>query len=177
MPQNPKRVIYIADDNEDFLNLLQRAFFSTYPDSQLEFFSGGQALLSRLEEVDLRLPDLIVLDLLMPGMDGLATVHKLHENPDSLKIPTIILSMSESSTHIEQCYQAGVDAYLVKPENLKELNSLVDTIGRHWLDIDQSVINYCIDFLMVSPPYSQANWAMLYTYGMVFKDGHYISIN
>lgn len=137
MPLNPKRLTFIVDDNEDYCELLKRAFADNYPNCRLEFFFSSQALLDRLEEVGGTLPDLIMLDLMMPELDGLATLTKLKQSQRLKRIPTVIVSVSDSPEDINNCYHEGVNAYVMKPARLDDLRYMVDVICRYWLDTAQ----------------------------------------
>jgi CheY-like chemotaxis protein len=137
MPLNPKRLTFIVDDNKDYCELLKRAFADNYPNSRLEFFYSGQALLDRLADLSGKLPDLIMLDLIMPEPDGLATLIKLNESHLLRRIPTIMVSVSDSSEDINNCYQEGVNAYVMKPSRLDDLKYMVNSICRYWLDTSQ----------------------------------------
>ena len=68
-----------------------------------------------LELVAKRLPDLILLDVNMPGLSGLEVCQKLRENPDSLNVPVIFVSALASPEERIQGYEAGGDDYLTKP--------------------------------------------------------------
>jgi len=86
--------------------------------------SDGPTALARLA---LRPPDLILLDLLMPGMDGCEVCRRVRENPDWRDIPVIFLSAAEDKDFIVRAFEAGGVDYITKPFNQAELVSRVRT--------------------------------------------------
>jgi two-component system invasion response regulator UvrY len=94
--------------------------------------SGEQALL-RLAEAR---PDVVVLDISMPGMGGLETLRRLHAREATLRL--LMLSAHDDSAHARRALDAGAHGFLSKrsaPENLPEAIRAVAT-GRRWLDAD-----------------------------------------
>ena len=79
--------------------------------------SGRQAL----ERVESARPDLILLDLMMPEMDGLEVCEKIQSNPDLADIPIIFLSASKEQEHVLQAFEKGAVDYMVKPFYQAEL--------------------------------------------------------
>lgn len=112
----PSRRILIVDDEVDNRELLQIvlnwAGFVT-----LTADGGEQALRTALAE----LPDLILVDLMMPGIDGYQLILQLKRNPTTQNIPVIMLSaMSDSATR-KRALSSGAQAYLTKPIDRSEL--------------------------------------------------------
>lgn len=85
--------------------------------------SGSQAL----ELLKTRQPDLILLDLMMPGMDGLEVCRILKNSPHSQEIPVIFLTASNESKHLVEAFSAGAVDYITKPFNVPELLARVKT--------------------------------------------------
>src|SRR6185436_17616312 len=75
----------------------------------------------------IRLPDLILLDVLMPGMDGLEVCRKIRENPAWNDIPIIFLSAADDKDLIVRALEAGGVDYVTKPFNHREMLSRVRT--------------------------------------------------
>ncbi len=87
--------------------------------------AGGGA--QALERVSARLPDLILLDLMMPGMDGHEVCRRLKADPAARHIPVIFLTASNEMEHLVQGFQAGAVDYVTKPFNGPELLARVRT--------------------------------------------------
>ena len=85
--------------------------------------SGAEAL----EGVRVQLPDLILLDLMMPGMDGLEVCRRLKTDPLTQAIPVIFLTASNEMEHLVQGFEVGAVDYVTKPFNPPELLARVRT--------------------------------------------------
>ena len=68
-----------------------------------------------LRKVSQARPDLVLLDILMPGMDGLEVLRKLRSRPDSQNIPILIVSVDAQLERIATCFEAGANGFLIKP--------------------------------------------------------------
>lgn len=81
-----------------------------------------------LEKVDSFKPDMIILDRIMPRMDGMEVMAKLQADPDLSKIPVIFLTAKGQDQDVFEGWSAGGSVYLTKPFNPKDLLSFVDRI-------------------------------------------------
>jgi DNA-binding response OmpR family regulator len=115
--------VLIVDDNPDILALLRAnlraAGFET--DEAL----NGEAALRRIEEAP---PDVILLDLMMPVLDGWGVLEALKDRPD--RPPIIVVTAAQSADGVDRANQLGVTAYVTKPFNVAGLVDLVHSIGR-----------------------------------------------
>jgi DNA-binding response OmpR family regulator len=80
-------------------------------------YDGGTGI-KKAKEI---LPDLILLDLVMTGIDGVAVCRRLKEDPATSEIPIVIVSARGSIEDKKRCFEAGCADYIVKPFELKEL--------------------------------------------------------
>ncbi len=88
-------------------------------------------------------PDLVLLDLNLPGTDG-QSVLKIVKTTDRLKtIPMVILTTSANPQDIQSCYQAGANSYMLKPMRIDELRDLLRACLDYWFD--RSVLPTSID--------------------------------
>jgi len=87
-------------------------------------FDGKEAL----EKVASELPDLIVLDVMMPYMDGFEVLQNLKKDPQTRDIPVIMLTAKAQDADVFRGWQSGVDCYLTKPFNPMELIAFVKRI-------------------------------------------------
>ncbi len=96
--------------------------------------NAGHAVLSAVDaETALKLahgerPDLIVMDIQLPGMDGLAATALLKQDPATASIPVVALSALAMKADEERSQSAGCDAYLVKPLRYKELYAVMERL-------------------------------------------------
>ncbi|MGD8622892.1 MAG: response regulator [Anaerolineae bacterium] len=125
--QTRKRIL-VVDDEIDIVGWLKH-FLVHYGYDVAEAYDGLQAL----EAVSEEKPDLILLDLKMPRMDGRTTIRRLREQPDSRDIPIIVLSANQVSSEAErlQMMGMGVRQFLRKPITMEELVTEVEKqLGR-----------------------------------------------
>jgi DNA-binding response OmpR family regulator len=113
-PGNP--LILVADDDDDIRALvtfrLERAGYDV-----ISAADGDQAFALACE----RLPDLAVLDVMMPGADGLEVTRMLRAREDTNRIPIILLTARARETDVSTGFDAGADDYLKKPFSPQEL--------------------------------------------------------
>jgi DNA-binding response OmpR family regulator len=116
-----KRTVLIVDDNPDIVALL-RANLSATGFETLEAHNGEVAL----EKIDQARPDLVLLDLMMPVLDGWAVLEALRTRPH--RPPVIVLTAADAVINVDRAQRLGVTAYVTKPFNLPELVGLVETV-------------------------------------------------
>jgi CheY-like chemotaxis protein len=117
-----KRVL-VVDDDPQIRNLVARALSTTYTVTEA---SDG---LKAAEALGLPpLPDLIILDIMMPNVDGLTLAGRLKANPDLKAVPILFLTAKSMPTDLIRGIQAGARAYVTKPFKLDELRQQVAKI-------------------------------------------------
>jgi signal transduction histidine kinase/CheY-like chemotaxis protein len=117
-------VLYI-EDNPANIEVVTR-FLKTRPSMRLRSVISGQA---GLESATRDIPDLILLDLHLPGLHGDEVLRRLRANPATAGIPVAILSAEASPAIIHNLRARGVIAYLTKPLDLTELGRLLDSVA------------------------------------------------
>lgn len=124
--QKKDPVILVVDDTEDNLDLLEFAL-KRKPVEMIRANSGMECLSLARE----RQPDVILLDIQMPEMDGFETLRRLRDNPATAKIPVIFLTAQRKEPEsIEKGLLMGVDEYLTKPIDTDELLVRTKTLVR-----------------------------------------------
>jgi DNA-binding response OmpR family regulator len=117
--------ILVVDDNTAFVLAISESLqFRGYAVSNAA--DGAEAL--RL--ADKNRPDLVLLDIEMPGMDGLRFCQELRSNPRFHAIPVIFMSVRSELSDILAAYQVGADDYLVKPFDMLEMNARLQAVLR-----------------------------------------------
>lgn len=118
----PKKILAVDDEKHIVrlvqINLLKEGF-------EVVTASNGR---EALEAVAQHKPDLIVMDVMMPEMDGFAALHQLKENPETAAIPVIMLTAKAQDADVFKGWQSGADLYLTKPFNPSELITFVRRI-------------------------------------------------
>lgn len=114
-----KKTILIADDEIHILNLIKLTLGDEY--NYLEA-KNGQEVLNHLQKTT---PDLILLDVMMPVMDGFATCKKIKQNPNTKQIPVALVSARDEDQDVLYGVDIGASAYIKKPFHK---NEFIETI-------------------------------------------------
>lgn len=120
--ENSKGTILIVDDNTNNLKLLAGVLKENNYDFRMA--KSGQLALNILEKTT---PDLILLDIQMPEMDGFETCIRIKENKENSKIPIIFLTANIDSESIAKAFESGGLDYVTKPFNSNELLARIKT--------------------------------------------------
>jgi CheY-like chemotaxis protein len=115
--------ILIADDEPEVVDLV-RMMLEWEGYTVLAAVDGIETLVSTRTQR----PDLILLDVRMPKMTGLAVLEKLHEDPETADIPVIMLSVVTGYPEVRAALQRGAVAYLPKPFEMREMVHLVERV-------------------------------------------------
>lgn len=118
-PQTSSALILLADDNSDMREYVRRLLSSRW---KVETAADGLAALEAARE---RPPDLILSDVMMPGLDGFQLLRALRNDPRTREIPFIMLSARAGEESRVEGLEAGADAYLAKPFSARELMAQV----------------------------------------------------
>lgn len=119
----------VEDSDEDhvaFARTVQREA----PGVQLVRWASAEACLEALADDATVRPDVLVLDLNLPGADGAELVQRLRSTSVTSELPAFVLSGSERQQDVDRCYAAGANAYLTKPGSATELRALVRMLFR-----------------------------------------------
>jgi diguanylate cyclase (GGDEF)-like protein len=125
MEHKEKKRILVVDDHEDNIELLRARLEAR--GYQVFGASDGQAALDQVESIN---PDLILLDVMMPKMDGMEVVRRLKANKDLPFIPVIMQTALDSTENKVEGLGAGADDYITKPINFAELEARVTALLR-----------------------------------------------
>ncbi|CAA9363864.1 Two-component system sensor histidine kinase/response regulator hybrid [uncultured Microcoleus sp.] len=118
--QNLKSKILLADDNADMRDYIRRLLSGSYI---VQTVADGVAALTAIEKNP---PDLVLTDVMMPGMDGFELLRSLRSNPATQDIPIILLSARAGEESRIEGLAAGADDYLIKPFSARELLARVE---------------------------------------------------
>ncbi len=115
MSDTPPKIL-VVDDDEHILRSLSQ--YLELEDFHVFSASSGPEALQLFHQEK---PDLLVLDVMMPGMDGFQVLETLRSNPETAAVPVLMLTARDQHNDILKGYQMGATSYLVKPFNLDEL--------------------------------------------------------
>jgi chemotaxis family two-component system response regulator Rcp1 len=132
----PIQVLLVEDSPGD-VRLTQEAFRDANRAIHLNVAADGVEAMSFLRRqgsyAHAPRPDLILLDLNLPKMDGREVLVQIKEDEDLKTIPTVILTTSEAESDIVKSYQLQANCYLTKPVQLDAFEALVKSINDYWL--------------------------------------------
>ncbi len=83
-------------------------------------------------------PELILLDLRLPKVDGLEVLKTIKTDPELMRIPVVVMTTSSAEKDIAQAYDNYANSYLVKPLDLQQFMPMLESIGFYWLIWNQS---------------------------------------
>src|SRR5205823_3460528 len=116
-------LVLVAEDDEDILELVAATLES-------EGFDIARAANGRqaLERISAEPPDLAVLDVRMPGIDGLKLSHRIRQSPETRDVPVILLSALVDGSDVERGFEAGATDYVKKPFSPHDLIARISAI-------------------------------------------------
>ena len=135
--------ILLVEDNRMDVELTLDAFRQVHFRNIIQVVRDGQEAVDYLfgsgkyaDRTVFPLPDLILLDLKLPGMDGHEVLRRI-KNSDGLKrIPVVILTSSNDEGDRAMSYDNGANSYLVKPVSFAGFMGVVTTLGKYWLTLN-----------------------------------------
>ena len=132
-----RRNVLLVEDNEDDVMLTKYAFQKRSAPIDLHVTGEGAEALRFLRRVapfeDAPTPDVILLDLNMPGMDGRQLLAELKRDDALKRIPAIVLSTSEADHDVHAAYGLHANAYLTKPLHLSDSPGRTQCVIDFWL--------------------------------------------
>lgn len=120
-----KKHILIIEDEEDIRDLLRMNL--TNKGFSVSCAESGKA---GLERIDAAIPDIILLDWMLPEVSGIEILKKIRTSPRTKKVPVIMLTARSESENISQALDAGADDYVTKPFVNRELVSRINAVLR-----------------------------------------------
>ena len=138
MKLNPEPIILMADDDPDDRMLLKEALEENNLAHSLHFVENGVELLDYLYKRGRFVlektprPNLVILDLNMPKVDGREALALIKSDPNLRGIPVIVLTTSKAEQDITKAYNLGVNSFICKPVAFDELVEVAREIGKYW---------------------------------------------
>lgn len=133
-------VILLVEDDPAHAEIVRRNLAEFRVANRIFHVEDGQAALDFLRregrysgEDSSPTPDLILLDLRLPKVDGLTVLEEIKASEPLRRIPTVVLTTSAAETDMIKAYDGGAGSYLVKPIDFERFRSLMDAFGFYWL--------------------------------------------
>lgn len=133
-----KPLVLIGEDDPADRNLIERALRSA--DVSVKLLADGEEMLQYLSatsvcDAEQKQPDLIIVDLNMPRLNGEMVMKHIRLTKGINRIPVVVFSSSNSRADISACYDAGCSSYVVKPTDLEPFMSALQMITGYWLGL------------------------------------------
>ena len=132
-----RRQVLLVEDSPGDALLVREAMSAVSASSKLHVVGDGAEALEFLngegEYAGLPSPDLILLDLNLPIMDGKEALRRIKAHPQWKKIPVAILSTSDSEEDIANSYELSANCYIVKPMDMESFRDVVRAIDDFWM--------------------------------------------
>ena len=138
------RKILLAEDNPDDAELTLFGLRTMAPAVEVDLVKDGLEVLDYLGmntagggARPVRLPALIILDLKMPRMDGLAVLAAIKRHPEFRRIPVVMLTSSREPRDIQESYDLGANAYVVKSMELDDFVKAIGAMHQFWMEVNE----------------------------------------
>lgn len=138
--EKEKPSLLLVEDNEDDVLIARRAFGEFRIFSEVHVARDGQEALDMLTgaggKKPLR-PSIILLDITLPLMDGIAVLKRLKSDRQLCPIPVVMLTTSSRQEDVQRSYAAGAASYITKPPSLEEYTELARKFEMYWITVSR----------------------------------------
>ncbi|MFZ0663879.1 MAG: response regulator [Acidobacteriaceae bacterium] len=138
----PTKMILLVEDDPDHELLTLRALRKSNIANDIRVAHDGEEAVNLLfgtGDDALKLsPQVVLLDLKLPKIDGLEVLRRIRENERTRMLPVVILTSSDEESDVVRSYKLGVNSYIRKPVNFTEFADATRQLGMYWL-----VLNEC----------------------------------
>lgn len=139
---------YIVDDEQSILYVLQNIIEQNFDDEVVGMSSDPQ---QAVNEIQLRDVDIVLVDLLMPGMSGIDLIHTIKANKPAIRF--IMISKVQDSDMRAKAYQAGIEFFIGKPLNIIEVKTVINKVEQNiQMSAQLSSISAMVNQLIPKPP-------------------------
>jgi len=135
-----EKTILLVEDNPDDIALAQRAFRKCGLEKNIIIAHDGIEALNYLfsgeEDVNrekINLPAVVLLDIKMPGMNGIEVLKQIRSQKRTAYLPIVMLTSSDNQQDIVQCYKFGANSYILKPVDFIKFQEVMRHLGFYWL--------------------------------------------
>jgi CheY-like chemotaxis protein len=138
---NKYDLILLVEDNEDDIILTKRALQKNNILNELVIARDGAEAIDYLFNQNIKkenLPQVILLDLNLPKINGLEVLKKIRENESTKYLPVVILTSSKEEQDLIQSYNLCANSYIRKPVDFNQFMEAVKNLGLYWLVLNQT---------------------------------------
>jgi len=127
-----KKLVLLVEDSPDHAFLIKRAILAAFQELEFRWAKDGEEAVNLIIHNGLR-PDLILLDIKMPRMNGFEVLKILKSKEETNYIPIVILSTSANKKDVSMAYSLGTNCYITKPVEIVEFQTKLRSIPLYWL--------------------------------------------
>lgn len=124
--------VYLIEDDPDHVLLITRAIQEVSAQTEVHSFLDGEAALRALRDQSVNPPDLVLLDIKMPGFSGFDVLTAIKADDRLRQIPVVMVTSSELPTDIARAYNLGASGYISKPSYLQDLRAVLGNTLLYW---------------------------------------------
>ena len=137
-----ERIVLLVEDNPDDVELTLRAFKKSQIGNHVHVVRDGAEALEYLFDVDAsgayrRLPEVVLLDLKLPKVDGLEVLRRVRADPRTHLLPVVVLTSSNEERDMVESYRLGANSYVRKPVEFSEFLEASRQLGLYWLVLNR----------------------------------------
>jgi DNA-binding response OmpR family regulator len=132
------KLILLVEDDPDHELLTIRALKKSNIANDIRVARDGEEAIAMLLAEDGLRPQVVLLDLKLPKIDGLEVLRRIRENEATRMLPIVVLTSSDEERDVVRSYQLGVNSYIRKPVNFTDFAEATRQLGLYWL-----VLNEC----------------------------------
>ncbi|WP_445715128.1 response regulator [Flavobacterium sp.] len=135
--------ILLVEDNEGDIILTQEAFEECDFKTSIQVARNGKEAITYLFDscTNTQLPDLILLDINLPLLNGHEVLKRIKENDKTKHIPVVILTTSSASTDINLTYANHANSFISKPSEIDDFFQSINTLGKFWFNTCKLPLN------------------------------------
>lgn len=133
-------IILLVEDNPLEVELTLRPLRDLDPNGHVEVARDGEEALDFLlgrgefrHRLTAPLPQLVLLDLQLPKVDGLDVLRGVRGNARTRMVPVVVLTSSNDPRQLAQCYQLGANSCVLRPVRYQEFSEAIQSVARYWL--------------------------------------------
>jgi CheY-like chemotaxis protein len=132
------QLIVLVEDNPDDQTLTLRALKKQNLANEIIVLNDGVEALAFLLDPEKPLPNLLLLDLKLPKLDGLQLLRRLRSEPRTQLLPVVVLTSSDEDRDVIEGYRLGANSYIRKPVDFNQFTEAVRQLGLYWLVLNQA---------------------------------------
>ncbi|GAC1364041.1 MAG: response regulator [Acidobacteriaceae bacterium] len=136
MPDAARLILLVEDDPDHELPTI-RALKKSNIANEVQVARDGEEAMNLLFGPEPIQPQVILLDLKLPKVDGLEVLRRIRESDTTRMLPVVVLTSSDEERDVVRSYQLGVNSYIRKPVNFNDFAEATRQLGMYWLVLNQ----------------------------------------